>query len=211
MSAKVLLVEDDRAVREALADTLELADRACIAAGSFVEAKDRIRSDFTGVILSDMRMPGRDGFHLLDYAQGVDPDLPVILLTGEGDVPMAVKALGRGAFAFLEKPCETSDLLAVLDRAQKSRTMVLENRRRITESGDAAAARRQEQIAEAASEPGLTLADRMARVEAALLEEALARAGGQAGVAAQALGLPRKTFYDKLARHGIRADHFRTG
>jgi two-component system C4-dicarboxylate transport response regulator DctD len=129
MTRFVLLVDDDAAVREALSQTLELADLSVLTAGSFVAAKDRITRDFDGVILSDMRMPGRDGFHLLKYAQGQDPDLPVILLTGEGDIPMAVEAMGQGAFDFLEKPCAPAALLAVLERALKTRALVLDNRR----------------------------------------------------------------------------------
>jgi len=141
MSRQVLLVDDDAAVREALGQTLELADLACISAGSFIVAADHISAAFDGVIISDIRMPGRDGFHLLAHVQGVDPDLPVILLTGEGDIPMAVKAMGEGAFDFLEKPCAASDLLAVVERALKTRTLVLENRelRQLVESGDPAA------------------------------------------------------------------------
>tara|TARA_R110002049_G_scaffold10127_1_gene50198 strand:- start:161282 stop:162511 length:1230 start_codon:yes stop_codon:yes gene_type:complete len=137
----VLLVDDDTAVREALAQTLELANLTALTAGSFVAAKDRISAKFDGVILSDIRMPGRDGFHLLQYAQEKDPDLPVILLTGEGDIPMAVAAMGQGAFGFLEKPCAPGDLLAVLERALKNRALVLENRRlrHLVETGDPAA------------------------------------------------------------------------
>lgn len=136
----VLLVDDDPAVREALSQTLELADLSVTAAGSFVEAKDNIAQNFAGVILSDMRMPGRDGFHLLEYAQEQDADLPVVLLTGEGDIPMAVRAMGMGAFGFLEKPCATSDLVATLQRALRARDIVLENRRLKAqlETGDAA-------------------------------------------------------------------------
>jgi two-component system C4-dicarboxylate transport response regulator DctD len=139
--APVLIVEDDLAVREALAQSLELAGLSPITAGSFVAAKDHIVSDFAGVVLSDIRMPGRDGFHLLSYALEQDADLPVILLTGEGDIPMAVKAMGQGAFDFLEKPCAPADLIAVLERAIKTRELVLENRRlrMQLETGDAAA------------------------------------------------------------------------
>lgn len=129
MTRKVLLVDDDAAVRDALAQTLELNDLDAVTAASFVVAKDYITPQFEGVIVSDIRMPGRDGFHLLDYAHGVDDELPVILLTGEGDIPMAVRAMGHGAFDFLEKPCAASDLLAVLERALKTRALVLENRR----------------------------------------------------------------------------------
>ncbi|WP_122075068.1 sigma-54 dependent transcriptional regulator [Pseudophaeobacter sp. EL27] len=128
MTRKILVVDDDAALREALAQTLELNDLEPITAGSFVAAKDLITAEFDGVILSDIRMPGRDGFHLLDYVQGIDEDLPVILLTGEGDIPMAVKAMTQGAFGFLEKPCVTADLLAALQRALKTRHLVLENR-----------------------------------------------------------------------------------
>lgn len=141
MTRKVLLVDDDAAVRDALGQTLELADLAPSTHASFVAAKNRITADFPGVILSDIRMPGRDGFHLLDYALEVDPELPVILLTGEGDIPMAVRAMSKGAFDFLEKPCASADLLAVLDRALRTRALVLENRalKHKLESGDAAA------------------------------------------------------------------------
>lgn len=141
MSRRVLLVDDDAAVREALGQTLELADIACIPASSFIVAADHISSDFAGVIVSDIRMPGRDGFHLLAHVRDVDADLPVILLTGEGDIPMAVKAMGQGAFDFLEKPCAPTDLLAVVERALRTRALVLENRalRCLVETGDPAA------------------------------------------------------------------------
>ncbi len=137
----VLVVDDDAAVREALSQTLELRDFVAITAGSFIEAKDHIAPEFAGVILSDIRMPGRDGFHLLGHARAVDPELPVILLTGEGDIPMAVEAMGQGAFDFLEKPCAPEDLAQVLSRALQTRGLVLENRRLKTqlETGDPAA------------------------------------------------------------------------
>jgi two-component system C4-dicarboxylate transport response regulator DctD len=125
----VLVVDDDRHVRDAIAQSLELADFAPISCNSFVAAKDHITPDFDGVILSDIRMPGRDGFHLLDYAQGVDAQLPVILLTGEGDIPMAVSAISKGAFDFLEKPTAPKDLIRVIERAAQSRALVIENRK----------------------------------------------------------------------------------
>ncbi|MBU2888525.1 sigma-54 dependent transcriptional regulator [Celeribacter halophilus] len=138
---RVLLVDDDSSVREALGQTLELADLRPTLAGSYIEAKDHITRDFAGVVISDIRMPGKDGFALLHYAQSVDAELPVILLTGEGDVPMAVRGISEGAFDFLEKPCAPSDLIAVVEKALKTRALVLENRRlkRQVEQGDAAA------------------------------------------------------------------------
>jgi two-component system C4-dicarboxylate transport response regulator DctD len=138
---RVLLVDDDASVREALGQTLELAELVPTLAGTYIEAKDHIVRDFAGVIVTDIRMPGKDGFALLDYTHGIDPELPVILLTGEGDIPMAVKGISSGAFDFLEKPCSPKELLAVVEKALRTRALVLENRRlkRQVESGDAAA------------------------------------------------------------------------
>ncbi|MEJ6508154.1 MAG: sigma-54 dependent transcriptional regulator [Octadecabacter sp.] len=141
MTMRVLIVDDERDVREALGQTIELADLDVVRAGSFVEAKDYIDPSFDGVIVTDLRMPGRDGFFLLDHVRKIDPDLPVILLTGEGDVPLAVKAISDGAFAFLEKPCGAKDFLATVERALQARASVMENRRLKleTDRGDAAA------------------------------------------------------------------------
>ncbi|WP_106744508.1 sigma-54-dependent transcriptional regulator [Yoonia maritima] len=140
MTKRVLLVDDDRDIREALGQTLELADLTPTLSGSFVEAKDHMTRSFEGVIVSDIRMPGRDGFHLLDYVRDIDPELPVILLTGEADIPMAVRAMSAGAYDFLEKPCAPQDFVAVVERALRARGLVLENRRLKSEleAGDAA-------------------------------------------------------------------------
>lgn len=129
MTRTVLLVDDDAHVRDAIAQSLELNDFIPLPRGSFVAAKDDITADFDGVILSDIRMPGRDGFHLMNYAHEIDPELPVILLTGEGDIPMAVSAMSQGAFDFLEKPTAPKDLIRVIERALKSRSLVIENRK----------------------------------------------------------------------------------
>ncbi|WP_299301839.1 sigma-54 dependent transcriptional regulator [uncultured Litoreibacter sp.] len=140
MTQTVLLVDDDAPVREALGQTLELAELTPVLAGSFIVAKDQISRKFDGVIVTDIRMPGRDGFHLLDYTRSVDPELPVILLTGEGDIPMAVKGMSGGAFDFLEKPCAPKQFLEVVERALAARRSVLasRNHRMSAEAGDAA-------------------------------------------------------------------------
>jgi two-component system C4-dicarboxylate transport response regulator DctD len=136
----VLLVDDDEAVRTALGQTLELSEIDVQLASSFLMAKDAICSDFSGVIVTDIRMPGRDGFHLLEYAHTQDADLPVILLTGEGDIPMAVRAMQKGAFDFLEKPCAPQDLIAIVRRALDHRQSALTVRfeQAQAEKGDAA-------------------------------------------------------------------------
>lgn len=141
MGGAVLLVDDDRAVRDALGQTLELSGYTVTACGSYIEAKDHISADFPGLVLTDVRMPGKDGFDLLRLCQEVDAELPVILLTGEGDIPMAVRGMTGGAFDFLEKPCERDRLLEAVGRAARTRALVIENRRlrRALQDGDAAA------------------------------------------------------------------------
>ncbi|WP_274963800.1 MULTISPECIES: sigma-54-dependent transcriptional regulator [Thioclava] len=141
MMRRVLFVDDDRAVREALGQTLELAGLKPTLAGSYIEAKDHISTEFEGVVVTDIRMPGKDGFALLDLVQKADAELPVVLLTGEADVPMAVRAMASGAFDFLEKPCTGKDLLAVVEKALETRARVMEARfsRAAGKRGDAAA------------------------------------------------------------------------
>ena len=125
---QVLLVEDDRALRLSLAQSLELENISVTRASSVIEAKDHVSPDYAGVILSDIRMPGRDGFDLLAYVRATDSDLPVVLLTGESDVPTAVRAINDGAYDYLEKPCDPDHLVDVLTRALDHRALVLKSR-----------------------------------------------------------------------------------
>ncbi|SFR40359.1 sigma-54-dependent transcriptional regulator [Litoreibacter janthinus] len=142
MTPTLLLIEDDAALRRSLAQSFELEDITVIAASSYVMAKSHISRDFEGVILSDIRMPGKDGFDVLARAREVDPDLPVVLLTGQADVPMAVRAMAEGAYDFRQKPCPPEQLIEVVNRAMEHRNLVLRSREmeRQLQSGDAAAA-----------------------------------------------------------------------
>ncbi|WP_298260489.1 response regulator [uncultured Litoreibacter sp.] len=141
MTPTLLLIEDDAALRRSLAQSFELEDITVIAASSFVMAKSNISRDFEGVILSDIRMPGKDGFDVLAYTRQVDPDLPVVLLTGQADVPMAVRAMAEGAYDFRQKPCPPDQLLEVITRAMEHRRLVHKSRNmeRQLQAGDPAA------------------------------------------------------------------------
>lgn len=89
---------------------------------------DRVGPGFAGVVVSDIRMPKMDGMALLRAVREVDPDLPVILMTGHGDVPLAVEAMRAGAYDFIEKPFPTSRLTEAVARALSMRRLTLENR-----------------------------------------------------------------------------------
>ncbi|MEM9792804.1 MAG: response regulator [Pseudomonadota bacterium] len=192
---RVLLVDDDRDVRDALSQTLELAEYAVTACSSLIEATDHLSPGFTGIVVTDVRMPGRDGFDLLERARGIDPDLPVVVLTGEGDIPMAVRAMTEGAYDFLEKPCPAKRLLAAVARGCEKRSLVLANRALLAETT-------LNTVVAAAGRVG-SLSQQIDVIEKHLIEAALRSQGGRVVAAAEQLGLPRKTLYDKLKRHGL--------
>lgn len=126
--AKVLLVEDDPALREATVQALELADFEVIAFERASPAARYLSPGFAGCVVTDIRMEGMDGLQLFAKVRELDPDIPVILMTGHGDIAMAVRAMHDGAFDFLAKPFATDHLVAVIRKALQSRQLVLDNR-----------------------------------------------------------------------------------
>ncbi|MDN7141890.1 sigma-54-dependent Fis family transcriptional regulator [Pseudomonas sp. JQ170] len=129
MFNSVMVVDDEASIRTAVEQWLSLSG---FDVQLFSRAEDCLRQlpgHFPGVILSDVRMPCMDGLQLLEQLQARDPDLPVILLTGHGDVPMAVEAMRNGAYDFLEKPFSPESLLGSLRRALEKRRLILDNRR----------------------------------------------------------------------------------
>ena len=128
-NAIVMFVEDDEPLRLATVQTLELAGLQVLAFDRAAPALARLAPDFPGVVVSDIRMPGIDGLELLTRVQAIDSDIPVMLVTGHGDVPMAVAALHDGAFDFIPKPFAAERLLAAIRRALDRRALVMENRK----------------------------------------------------------------------------------
>lgn len=138
MLDSVMVVDDEGSIRSAVEQWLSLSGFQVQLFARADECLARLPEHFPGVILSDVRMPGLSGLELLAEVRRRDPDLPVILLTGHGDVPMAVEAMRDGAYDFLEKPFSPEALLGSLRRALDKRTLVLENRR-LHEQADARA------------------------------------------------------------------------
>ncbi|MEW9905114.1 sigma-54-dependent transcriptional regulator [Pseudomonas putida] len=129
MLNSVIVVDDEASIRTAVQQWLSLSGFSVQLFARAEECLAQLPEHFPGVIVSDVRMPGLDGLQLLERLQALDPDLPVILLTGHGDVPMAVEAMRNGAYDFLEKPFTPQTLLGSLRRALEKRQLVLENRR----------------------------------------------------------------------------------
>lgn len=127
-NSQVLLIDDDQYLRQALSQTLDLAGFRVSALGDAKLVDASLARDWQGVVVSDIRMPGIDGLQLLEQLHAQDPELPVILITGHGDVPLAVKAMRTGAYDFLEKPFPSDALLDSVRRALGVRRLILENR-----------------------------------------------------------------------------------
>ena len=125
---KALLVEDEAALRLATSQTLELAGFEVQACASAEQAQALLTPGFEGVVVTDVRLPGRSGLDLLAQVAALDAELPVIVVTGHGDVSMAVAAMRAGAYDFIEKPFSSERLMDAVRRAQERRNLVLENR-----------------------------------------------------------------------------------
>jgi DNA-binding NtrC family response regulator len=126
--SKVAIIDDEADMRESVAQWLQLSGFEPLAFESAELALKTLGPDFDGVVISDIRMPGMDGMALLRRLQSVDPGLPVILMTGHGDVPMAVEAMRIGAFDFVEKPFDPERLSDLCRRGGEIRARTLETR-----------------------------------------------------------------------------------
>ncbi len=124
----VLLLDDDIHLRTALSQTFDLAGLRVQAYDSAEGIAEAVPAQWPGVLVTDIRMPGMNGLALLEQLQNLDGQLPVILITGHADVPLAVQAMRIGAYDFLQKPFASELLLDSVRRALAVRRLVLENR-----------------------------------------------------------------------------------
>lgn len=125
----VIFIDDDKDLLRAATQMLKLASFSPSVFGSAEAALARIDENFDGPVVSDIRMPGMNGLQLFERVKAIDPDIPVVLITGHGDVELAVAAIKDGAYDFISKPYASDRLLATLHRASEKRRLVLENRR----------------------------------------------------------------------------------
>jgi two-component system C4-dicarboxylate transport response regulator DctD len=94
---KVVFVDDDATVRRSLTQTLELTGIEVVACDCAEAALPHLWSGMQGIVISDIQLPGMNGLQLLEHVIGVNPAIPVILITAHGDVTMAVQAMRTGA------------------------------------------------------------------------------------------------------------------
>ncbi len=119
----VLVVEDDASLREALVDTLRAAGLAALAAADAGAALQLLQSDEIALVISDVQMPGGDGYELLSSIRRLRPDLPVVLMTAYGTVAQAVAAIREGATDYIVKPFDAQALIEMARRQLAQRVL----------------------------------------------------------------------------------------
>jgi len=123
-----ILVDDEQYVRESTCQTLELQNIDVVSFARANRAIAHITREFSGVVISDIRMPDMDGIELLKAIQNIDIEIPVILITGHGDIPQAVQATQLGAYDYIEKPFSPKHLTKIIKKANQLRQLALEKR-----------------------------------------------------------------------------------
>jgi response regulator RpfG family c-di-GMP phosphodiesterase len=126
---RILIVDDDESVRDVISVLLREEGYNCVTASGAEAALDVAKADETPLVISDMKMPGKDGLWLLEAFREQHPDTSVIMLTGYGDTESAVDCLRRGAVDYLLKPPKLTDLIRSIERALAKRRIELARRR----------------------------------------------------------------------------------
>ena len=127
-AARIAIVDDEQDMRQSISQWLALSGYETETYSSAEDALKGLGSDFPGIVISDIKMPGMDGMAFLKRLMGMDSSLPVIMITGHGDVPMAVEAMRMGAYDFLEKPFNPDRMSDLAKRASNARRLTLDNR-----------------------------------------------------------------------------------
>ncbi|WP_369600680.1 sigma-54 dependent transcriptional regulator [Hahella sp. SMD15-11] len=125
---EVIFIDDDAPIRKAVQQTLMLEGWSTRTFGQPQEALRQINRDWRGVVVTDLSMPDMDGMAVLEAVAQTDGEIPVILVTGHGDISVAVEAMRRGAYDFIEKPFTNERLVDTVRRALEKRNMALEIR-----------------------------------------------------------------------------------
>ena len=125
---KIMIVDDEMDMRQSVSQWLALSGYDTETYASAEEALSHLSFDYAGIVVTDIRMPKMDGMTFLKKIMAMDSTLPVILVTGHGDVPIAVEAMRLGAFDFLEKPFDPDRMTEIAKRAAQNRRIALDSR-----------------------------------------------------------------------------------
>lgn len=128
LKAKVLLVDDEADFLATLAERLQMRGLKVITAGSGNDALALVESEGFDLIILDLAMPGIDGFETLKRIKAKQPDVQIIMLTGQGSIRTGIEAMKLGAEDFLQKPVNVSELMDKISQAKDKRTHILQSK-----------------------------------------------------------------------------------
>jgi len=135
--ARILIIDDEKAIRNTLREILEYESYSVDEASNGEEGLQKIENEEYDVVLCDVKMPKMDGMTVLEKSREIDEDLPFIMISGHGNVEMAVEATKKGAFDFIVKPPDLNKLLITLRNAVDKKDLVIETkvlRRKVTKT-----------------------------------------------------------------------------
>jgi len=137
MAGDVLIVDDEPDIRELVAGVLEDEGYETRTAATSERAIEEVRIRTPSIVILDVWLQGSsmDGLEVLEYLKSVDPNLPIILISGHGNIETAIAAIRRGAYDFIEKPFKSDKLLLVMERAIEASLLKRENERLRSKSG----------------------------------------------------------------------------
>jgi len=126
--AKILIVDDDKSIRKTLRDILEFEKYQIDEAGDGLECIVKIKQNQYDVVILDVKMPKMDGMEAIEKIQGISPDIPVIMISGHGNIDTAVESVKKGAFDFIQKPPDLNRLLITLRNAMDKSSLITEKK-----------------------------------------------------------------------------------
>ena len=124
---KILVIDDDESFRRILEYNLAQEGYAVLAAGSGEQGLELLRKEGADLVVTDVRMPGMDGLHVLEGARQIDPKIQVIIITAFGTIEMAVEAMKAGAFHYISKPFNRDELKLTIKKALQLESLEREN------------------------------------------------------------------------------------
>jgi DNA-binding NtrC family response regulator len=126
--AKILVIDDQKSIRNTLKDVLEYEGHEVALAEHGAEGLEKFEADKYEVVLCDIKMPEMDGLEVLEKIMQMNPDVPMIMISGHGNIDTAVEAIKKGAFDFIEKPLDLNRLLVTIRNAVDKKMLVAETR-----------------------------------------------------------------------------------
>jgi DNA-binding NtrC family response regulator len=126
--SKILVIDDERSIRSTLKDILEYEKYQVDLAEDGQQGIDLVRKNEYDIVLCDIKMPGMDGIEVLEKIQILAPDVPVVMISGHGNIDTAVESIKKGAFDYIEKPLDLNRLLITIRNAMDKSNLITETK-----------------------------------------------------------------------------------